>query len=46
MNTQMNYQQHLSSQRQVNIYSPEYARLNGIKPRATASARIRLGGVY
>jgi hypothetical protein len=41
-----NTQQQLHSQRQVNIYSPEYARLNGIKPRATASARIRLGGVY
>jgi len=30
----------------VNKYSPEYARIIGAKPRATASASIRLGGVY
>jgi hypothetical protein len=30
----------------INKYSPEYARIMGIKPRATASASIRLGGVY
>ena len=30
----------------VNKYSPEYARTIGTKPRATASANIRLGGVY
>lgn len=29
----------------VNIFSPEYARLAGIKPRATTSANIGLGGV-
>jgi hypothetical protein len=30
----------------INKFSPEYARLMGVKPRATASASIRLGGVY
>jgi hypothetical protein len=34
------------SARQINKYSPEYARTIGAKPRATASANIRLGGVY
>jgi hypothetical protein len=29
----------------VNIFSPEYARYIGAKPRATTSAHIRLGGV-
>jgi hypothetical protein len=29
----------------VNIFSPEYARLAGVKPRATTSANIGLGGV-
>lgn len=29
----------------VNVFSPEYARLAGIKPRATTSANIGLGGV-
>jgi hypothetical protein len=29
----------------VNIFSPEYARLAGVKPRATTSASIGLGGV-
>jgi hypothetical protein len=28
------------------IYSPHYAAQNNVKPRATASAAIRLGGVY
>ena len=32
--------------KQVNPYSREYAVVNNIKPRATASANIRLGGVY
>jgi hypothetical protein len=32
--------------KQVNPYSREYAVINNIKPRATASANIRLGGVY
>jgi hypothetical protein len=30
----------------INKYSPEYAKYIGHKPKATASARIRLGGVY
>ena len=30
----------------VNIFSQEYARLKGIKPKATKSANIRLGGLY
>jgi hypothetical protein len=30
----------------VNKYSPAYARIIAAKPRATASANIRLGGVY
>jgi len=30
----------------INKYAPEYARLIGHKPKATASARIGLGGVY
>jgi hypothetical protein len=30
----------------INKFSPEYARLMGVKPRATASASIRLGGLY
>lgn len=30
----------------VNKFSPEYARIIAAKPKATASANIRLGGVY
>jgi hypothetical protein len=30
----------------INIYAPEYAASIGHKPKAQASARIRLGGVY
>jgi hypothetical protein len=30
----------------VNPYAPDYARRNGIKPKATTSARVHLGGVY
>jgi hypothetical protein len=30
----------------VNKFSPAYARIIGAKPKATASANIRLGGVY
>lgn len=30
----------------INKYSPLYARTIGVKPKATASANIRLGGVY
>jgi hypothetical protein len=29
-----------------NIYAPEYAASIGHRPKAQASARIRLGGVY
>jgi len=49
---QQNYIQQENIQQQPNIppninkYAPEYARLIGHKPKATASARIRLGGVY
>jgi hypothetical protein len=32
--------------KQVHPYSREYAIVNNIQPRATASANIRLGGVY
>jgi hypothetical protein len=30
----------------INPFSPEYANYIGLKPKATASARIKLGGVY
>ena len=30
----------------INKFSPEYARIMGVKPKATPSANIRLGGVY
>lgn len=30
----------------LNKYSPEYARAMGVKPRATTSTSIRLGGLY
>ena len=30
----------------INKFSPEYARMIGVKPKATSSANIRLGGVY
>ena len=30
----------------INKYSPAYSRIIGAKPKATASANIRLGGVY
>jgi len=32
--------------RPVNPYAPDYARKNGIKPKATTTARVHLGGVY
>ncbi len=32
--------------RPINPYAPDYARRNGIKPKATTSARVHLGGVY
>jgi hypothetical protein len=30
----------------INKYSPAYSRIIGVKPKATTSANIRLGGVY
>ena len=39
-------QQHHTNQQIPNKYSPEYARYIGHKPRATASARIHLGGLF
>jgi hypothetical protein len=48
-------QQHLQQRQQptvtqyppnVNKFSPAYARIIGAKPKATASANIRLGGLY
>ena len=45
-------QQHLQQQQQqhlqpnINKFSPAYARIIGAKPKATASANIRLGGLY
>jgi hypothetical protein len=30
----------------INKFSPAYARIIAAKPKATASASIRLGGVY
>ena len=44
---QQQQQQHQHQQQQVpNKFSPEYARYIGHKPKATASARIHLGGIY
>jgi hypothetical protein len=40
------YMHQLNSGRAMSKYSPNYARAIGAKPRATASANIRLGGVY
>jgi len=44
---QQQVQQYLRQQAlaKFNVYSPEYARLAGIKPRATTSANIGLGGI-
>jgi hypothetical protein len=39
-------QQQIRLQPPPNKYSPEYARYIGHKPKASASARIQLGGVY
>jgi len=39
-------QQQQQQNRIPNKFSPEYARYIGHKPKATASARIHLGGVY
>ena len=36
----------VQTQTQLNKYSPQYAHVAGVKPRATASAHIRMGGVY
>jgi hypothetical protein len=38
--------QHKPQQQVPNKFSPEYARYIGHKPKATASARIHLGGIY
>lgn len=40
------YMQKINSDKPMNKYSPEYARAIGAKSKATASANIRLGGVY
>jgi len=42
---QQQYQQQLLKN-QINKFSPQYAAVIGAKPRALASARIRLGGVF
>ena len=39
-------QQHLQQQRPPNKFSPQYAAYINAKPRAQASAKIRLGGVF
>ena len=46
--TQMANQQHYYNRPPPppNKYSPEYAAYIGAKPRAQASARIRLGGAF
>ena len=44
--THQNFQQGNSKGPPPNKYSPEYARYIGHKSKATASARIHLGGVY
>lgn len=41
-----NNQMNLPIPPNINPFSPEYANYIGLKPKATASARIRLGGVY
>lgn len=41
----MNIQKH-KIHKNINPFSPEYANHIGLKPKATASARIKLGGVY
>jgi hypothetical protein len=43
---QQHQQQHQPQQQVPNKFSPEYARYIGHKPKATASARIHLGGIY
>jgi hypothetical protein len=30
----------------INKFSPAYARIIGVKPKATTSANIKLGGIY
>jgi t-SNARE complex subunit (syntaxin) len=44
-NNNNNYKQPLIPPN-INKFSPAYARIVGAKPKATASANIRLGGVY
>jgi len=43
---QQQQQQQQHYQPNVNKFSPAYARIIGAKPKATASANIRLGGLY
>lgn len=43
---QMQQQQQQQPRSAANIYSAEYARSIGVKPRAQASAKIRLGGIF
>ena len=42
---QMNSNQRIIPQN-VNKFSPAYSRIMAVKPKATSSASIRLGGVY
>ena len=43
---QPHFQQQQQQQRPPNKFSPQYAAYVGAKPRAQASAKIRLGGVF
>jgi hypothetical protein len=42
----LQHQQQPQYQPNINKFSPAYARIIGAKPKATASANIRLGGLY
>lgn len=37
---------HNHTQKNINKYSPDYANYIGVKPKATTSAKMRLGGIY
>lgn len=41
-----NHNHNHTQKMQINKYSPEYANYIGAKPKATASAKMRLGGIY
>jgi len=41
-----NHATHNHTQKIMNKYSPDYANYIGVKPRATASAKMRLGCIY